>query len=442
MNPRRVLPYLAILLALLGVYFGLDWHQERRETREQEAKKLFPIKEAEISEVAILRGKEEIRLAKQGQEWRILRPLQARADQDTVKSMLATLGHLQKLRDLGAPEDLKPFGLDHPQAIVEFAASGKSHLLAIGGAAPGETHSYYVLKDQDRQVLLISGGDKDSLDRGLPALRDKVLLAFSPPQVKAVKIKSGKTAVHLERTGSQTWRWAGRESPVRSDKVEALLRQLDQIRIKEFVADAPKDLKSFGLTPQPQLEITVVTDQGQETLDLGKTGPKGTYARVQSKGEIVAINPASAENLIKATSQLEDRRLWPGAASQAHKLVWGPPDKLWTAVKEKESWKLSGPDKQEMRQPAARLESALWRLGQVEYQNPLPALTGKQEAYRLEIYDSAGQLLFRLEDWGQTGAAHEVRARVGDLTRTYLVPLKEYRDWQEDMNRLAVPPPK
>jgi hypothetical protein len=113
-------------------------------------------------------------------------------------------------------------------------------------------------------------------------------------------------------------------------------------------------------------------------------------------------------------------------------------------LKEKDSWKLTGPEKQELNQPAVRMETALLKLGQVEYQKSLPApATEKKENYRLEIYDGAGQVLFRLSDWGQTGAAQaEVRTRTGDKTQLYLVPLKEYRDWQEAMNRLANPPPR
>jgi len=443
MNPRRVLPYLALFLVLAGVYLGLEWHQGRQTAREQEAKKLFRLNEAEVSEIAVIKGKEEIRLVKKDTEWRLTRPFEAKADQDAVKSVLTTLSHLQKLRDLGTREDLKTFGLDHPELTVEFTVQGKSHRLAIGQAAPGEPQFYYVLKDQDPQVLLISAGDKDSLDRPLSSLRDKTLLALNPKEVKAVKFKTGQTVIHLERTGPETWRWVGREqTAVRWDRVEGLLRQMEQARIKEFVAEAPKDLKSYGLEPQPQLEIILVTDKGQETLELGKPASMGTYARVKSKGEVVAVNPALGENLVKTSSQLEERRLWAGPASQAHKMVWGPPDKLWTGVKEKESWKLTGPEKQELSQPAVRVESALWKLGQVEFQKPLSALTGKQENYRLEIYDAAHQPLFHLEEWGKTGAQVELRTRTGDKIQMYAVPMKDYQALQEDLKRLAAPPPK
>jgi hypothetical protein len=444
MNPRRVLPYLAFFLVMAGVYLGQEWYQGRQTTREQEAKKLFQIKEAEVSEIAVIKGKEEIRLVKQDQEWRLTRPLQAKADQDAVKSVLTTLSHLQKIRDLGTREDLKTFGLDHPEVRVEFTVQDKSHRLAIGQPAPGETQFYYVLKDQDPQVLLISSGDKNSLDRPLSSLRDKSLLAFNPKEVKAVKFTTGQTAIHLERTGSETWRWLGREpTPVRADRVEGLLRQMEQAKIKEFIPDAAKDLKSYGLAPQPQLEITLVTDKGQETVEVGKQAPAGIYARVKSKGEVVALNPAAAENWLKTPSQLEDRRLWTGSFSQPHKVVWGPPEKLWTAIKEQESFKLTGPEQQEVRQPAVRVESALSKLGQLEYQKPLTAVTGKQETFRLEIYDGANQLLFHLEEWGKPGTAQvEVRTRMGDKTALYAVPVKEFQALQEDLNRLAALPPK
>jgi len=445
MTPRRLLPYLVLFLALAGAYGVLKWRQERREAREQEEKKVFLVKEGEIGELTLIKGQEEIHLARQGKEWGITKPLKARADQEVVGAMFSTLTHLQKERDLGVSEDLKPFGLDKPGLEVAFNAEGKAHRLRIGGKAPGERY-YYAIKDQERRVLLINAGDKESLDRPLTALRDKTLLAFSPEAAKSLKIKSGSLQVELTRTGPQAWRWVGREGlPVRGDRVELFLRQLQYARVHDFVAESPQNLTAYGLAPRPQAEVAVATDQGPAMLYLGSKAADGVYARQGTAGPVVVADPDLPEKIAKVVGSLEDRRLWTGPISEVGKVVWGPASRSWTAVKEKDFWKLTGPGGQDLRQHAARLELALRHLQDLEVARRLPqaAPAGGQEGAVLTLYDGAGKLLFRLEEKGKKGDKElEVRAQQGEKDLKALISAKDYASWQAEMERLTVPPRK
>jgi len=445
MTPRRLLPYLLLFLVLAGTYTALKWHQERRQAQEQQAKKVFQVKEGEMGELALIRGKEEIRLTKTGEDWHLTQPLKTRADQETVGRMVTTLAHLQKERDLGAEQDLKSFALDQPPLIVEFTAQGKTHRLLIGGKVPGDK-GYYSLKDQERNLLLISAGDKDVLDHPLSMLRDKSLLLSSPEKVKGLKIKAGNTAVQLEKLGPQSWRWVGREGlQVRGDRTEGLVRQLHAARLKDFVDEAPKNLRTYGLAPQPQTEVVVVLDQGQEILLVGSQTAQGVYARKGQEGPVVLIGKDLATQLANAPTFLEDRRLWAGPAGEVHKLVWGQPQNRWTAVKEKDSWKITGPQGQESRQSAARLDAALWKLTQLEYKSLSPQATApaKGGSYLVETYDGAGKLLFRLEEVGKKGETEvEVRAQKGEMTLTAWLSRENYGTFQGELVRLTGPPPQ
>jgi hypothetical protein len=446
MTPRRVLPYLLLFLVLAGTYTALKWHQESRQAQEQQAKKVFQVKEGEIGELALIRGKEEIRLTKTEKDWLLTKPLQTRADQETVGSMVTTLAHLQKERDLGAEQDLKSFGLDQPPLIVEFTAQGKTHRLLIGGKVPGDDKGYYSLKDQERNLLLISAGDKDVLDHPLSMLRDRSLLLSSPEKVKGLKIKTGNTAVQLEKLGPQKWRWVEREDlQVRGDRTEGLVRQLHTARLKDFVADSPKDLRTYGLAPQPQTEVVVLLDQGQEILLVGSQTAQGIYARKGQEGPVVLIGKDLAAQLANAPTFLEDRRLWAGPAGEAQKLVWGQPQNRWTAVKEKDSWKITGPQGQESRQSSARLDATLWKLTELEYKRFSPQATAppKGGVYLVETYDGAGKLLFRLEEVGKKGETEvEVRAQRGDMMLTAWLSRENYGTFQGELVRLTGPPPQ
>jgi hypothetical protein len=443
MIPRRLLPYLVLFLALLGLYAGLTWYQSRQEAQKIEAKKIFQVKQGDIGELILKRGKEEVRLAKKDGEWLITKPLKMRADQVMVDAILSTLAHLQKERDLKSAAGLKTFGLDKPALVVEFTASAKKGRLVIGSATPGKM-GYYAYRDQDsRHLLVINPGNKSSLDRHLADLRDKTIFTYTPAKAKSLEIKIGKAAaVHLQKTAGGSWRWLGREKfPVRGDRVEALLRYLQTAKVKEFVSDAPKKLAPYGLA-HPEGEVAVVQDKKPERLLLGTQVKGGDYARKAPRGPVVVTDKDLLAHIAKTLTTLEDRRLWRGQAAAVQKVVWGPPGKTWVAIKEKDFWKITGPAKKEVNQPAVRLEVGLYRLQALELVHSASAKAGAKPLYVLELLDGAGKPLFRLEELGREGAKEVlVRVKVGDQTHTGLVSPGAYQEWQKEMARLAGPPP-
>jgi hypothetical protein len=441
MTPRRLIPYLVIFLILASAYIGLRWHQERQAARDEEAKKVFALAETDISDLSLVRGKDEVHLVKEDKVWRLTAPLNTKADQTVVDSMLTTLARLRKERDLGEEKDLKPFGLDKPGLMVKFTAQGKPHQLAIGAKAPGD-QNYYALKDQDPHLLTISMGSKDALDRQLLALRDKTLLAFIAGEVKGLKVKTPKTTVALEQTGPQTWHWTGRpDFRVRSDRVDKLVRDIHIARARNFVEPLPKKLEPLGLAPDRRTELTVITPAGDQTLWLGNKQGDAVYARIGASGPVVLADASLADAVAKTLASLEDRRLWSGAIPPVHRVVWGPPGKTWTAQKDQDVWKIAGPDQAATQQPAARIEMALWNFQKLELDTILPP-GGEAKgtpAFVLELLDQAGQPFMRLEEVGAPAKDRvTIRIQEGKNTATVLVPQAPFRQWQEEMRRLTV----
>jgi len=440
MTPRRLIPYVVVFLILVGAYAGLRWRQEQEIARDEQAKKVFHLKETDISDLSLVRGKDEVRLVKKDQVWHLTAPLNTKADQAIVDSMLTTLARLRKERDLGEEKDLKSFGLDKPGLVVKFTAQGQPHQLAVGAKAPGN-ENYYVLRDQDPRLLTISTGSKDSLDRQLLALRDKTLLAFIMGEVKGLRVKTPKTAAVLEKTGPQTWRWKGRpDFRVRGDRVEKLLRDIHIARARNFLEPPPTKLTALGLVPDHQTEITMATPAGDQTLYLGTKKDDAVYARIGAGGPIVLMDAALANEVDKTLASLEDRRLWSGAIPDVQQVVWGPPGKTWTARKDQDAWKITGPDQAATQQPGVRLEMALWNFQKLEGE-PIrpPAGAPTSPTFVLELLDKAGKPLLHLEEVGAQGKDRlTVRTGEGKTTATALIPQAPFRQWQEEMRRLTV----
>ncbi len=441
MNPRRLFAFLAVFLVVAASYFLLTWREKQKEEAEQAAKRLYQIKEPDITALTLKKGADAIQLEKKNQTWHITRPINAKADTDIVQSLLSTLAYLSKDRDLGKEQDLKPFGLDKPGLVVEFTANGKAHQLVVGSPTPGK-QGYYVLKDQDKDLLVIRAGDKESLDRPLTVLRDKTLLDFSLDKVKALKILFDSRQVDLEKVAPDMWKWQGREQfKVRTDRVESLLRRLDLARIKDFVAESPgdKDLAAFGLAPRPKGAVTVEEEKRKVTIVLGDKHKEGIYARKGSSGPLFLVEERLKKDIEQTIAGLEDRRLWSGQIADVQKVTWGPPDKGWTAVKKEKSWQLTGPAKESLTQSSVRLEMALLKFQDLEYTRLVSATKpSAPKKYLFELRDAAGNLLVRLAEIGtpEKDRVEVSLERAGKIEHA-LVSGKAYREWQEDMIRLT-----
>jgi hypothetical protein len=434
-----------IFLVLAGGYAALRWRQERQSAREEQARKLFQLTPTDISGLSLVRGSEEVRLAKKNRDWYLTTPLSTKADQTIVDNLVTTLARLRRERDLGVQKNLVPFGLDKPPLVVKFTARGQMHQLAVGAPVPGGD-SYYVLKDQDPHLLTITVGSKDSLDRRLLALRDKTLLSFISDEVKGLRIRTGKTTVNLEKTAPRTWRWVGRpDFKVRGDRVEKILRDLHIARAQNFLEPPPGNLKALGLDPRHRTEITVVTPAGDQTLALGAQKGDTVYARLGPAGPVVQVDAALSAEIPKTLASLQDRRLWSGAISQVARIVWGPPGHTWTAVKDGETWKLTGPQGAATQQPAARLEMALWNFQKLEAGKTLPSSRAASgpPSFILELFAAARRPLLHLEAMEAAPRGQlQVLTREGDKTVTALIDPAPFRQWQAEMQRLTVVAPK
>ena len=218
------------------------------------------------------------------------------------------------------------------------------------------------------------------------------------------------------------------------------MRDLHDARARNFLEPPPKKLADLGLAPDHQIEITVMTPAGDQILRLGAKKDDAVYARIGAAGPVVLVDAALADEVDKTLKSLEDRRLWSGAIPGVHQVVWGPPGQTWTARKDQDTWKFTGPDQAATQQPAARLELALWNFQKLESDKILPSGSPPKgpPAFILELLDQAGKPLLHLEEVGAQGKDHlVVRTREGESTATVLVPQAPFRQWQEEMHRLT-----
>lgn len=109
----------------------------------------------------------EIGRAKVGDQWSVLQPVHAPADQEAARVLaqdLHSITHESQVDNPGPPSE---YGLDNPRETATCREQdGGSYTLTVGKET-FDGGAYYALKDGDRRVYVISSVPIDDLDRNL-----------------------------------------------------------------------------------------------------------------------------------------------------------------------------------------------------------------------------------------------------------------------------------
>ena len=109
----------------------------------------------------------EIGRAKVGDQWQVLQPVHAPADQEAARILAQDLHSISYESRLDNPGPAAEYGLDNPRATATCREQdGASYTLTVGKET-FDGGAYYALKDGDRRVYVISSVPIDDLDRNL-----------------------------------------------------------------------------------------------------------------------------------------------------------------------------------------------------------------------------------------------------------------------------------
>jgi hypothetical protein len=314
---RRIL-VLLVLVAALGTYlFVYELPQAEREGKKE---KLLGVAQDAITGIALTYPDRALELTKTDQGWRLVKPVEAPADDAAVKTMLTTLADAEVQKTLEqAPTDLAPFGLDKPTVTVRVSvkdgtppppvAVGKN--TAIGGKT-------YVKKGDEAKLYLTTTALSFGLNKQPKDLRNKDLLVFQDDEVKQVEIKAADGAtVTLVRKDKDAWTVGPGDHPADPTEARSYLSSLRSTRAADFPDDTPADLAKYGLAA-PRLTITVTTDKDAKTLLIGgdsvpSGAPQGTtkqiYAKRGDQPTVYAIGDWAFRSLAKNPSQFRDKTI-------------------------------------------------------------------------------------------------------------------------------------
>lgn len=318
--------------------------------------------------VEILHSGEDIVLEKDKDNWKILKPLDAEADNSKVSELLAKLSDLQaRDKDVIDKDDPKKYGFDKPEAVVKIAIEEdvkddgqqktgtekkKTRTLTVRvGNHDKDKKKLYVMADDWPRINAVDDSLAPLVQRSALAYRGKRLFDFNAADVAKIDIDNQGKKVTLEHD-KDAWRLA---HPVKAEAdratVDQLLADLGHLEAAEFVAQEPKadELEAqYGLGKPPlkvRIEFTDKNKPAKEVL-IGKTrgGKGGYFARVADGGPIFAINEDLHKQLTRDSLSYRPQTLWQLLPEEIESLrVSRAGHKEYKLTRSGNDWKISGP---------------------------------------------------------------------------------------------------
>jgi hypothetical protein len=299
--------FLFLLVAALGAY--IYWVEVPKAREETTKAKLVSAASDDVIAVTLVFPDRELALRKQDGAWRLVKPIDAPADDAAVKSLLGALTGAEIQRSLDElPADLATFGLDTPAPVVRLAtAKGDLPPIAIGknAAVGGKT---YVRVGDEPKVVLLPSSLKVALEKQPNDLRDKQLLTFKDDDVTRVDITPGGGApITLVRKDKDAWLLEPGGQPTDITEVRSYLSSLRSARAIDF----PEHPKDDGLD-KPRLSVSVgLGSAPAQTLLIGADTAEGSQKQVFAKRAdqptVVTLGDWSFRTLGKDAWQFRDK---------------------------------------------------------------------------------------------------------------------------------------
>lgn len=247
-----------------------------RSTFDFRDKAVLKIDRDKIDAVEVSAAGRTLQLNKEGSDWKIAKPIEARADYGTTEGLIGRLQTVQMksiVSENPSPADLRKYGLDRPAITANLNAGSARATLVIGRKA--EDTTVYARDASKSMVVTIESSFADDLKKGAEEYRRKDVFEFRPYNASRLELTRDGQTIVFERIKGQgdnaqdKWRLASpKAADVDRNKVDAFLTKLSNLRASSFVETGKAGLDKPALTVFAKYD----DNKKEERITFGKVG--------------------------------------------------------------------------------------------------------------------------------------------------------------------------
>jgi hypothetical protein len=220
--------------------------------------------------------------------WRMLRPVEARADTPTITQVLTMLCSL-RAQDFAASSvaEVKDSGLDRPLMQIDWESEG-SHHLKIGAPVP-RSASFYATSDGEPMVFTLPSTTVRALDA---EYHDRRAMSFRPERVGRIVLHFfGRTVALRHRPpqvrGQVEWvpETGSDANGIDLSRIGSLVQTMSQLQTRRFIQYEGEIPADTGLSrPRLTVEVTLGAKDPVQVLRIGDNAGDGTVCAATGIG--------------------------------------------------------------------------------------------------------------------------------------------------------------
>ncbi len=268
-------------------------------------RRLTDLTTAQATRAVLKSAAGEIELAKRNEHWEIVKPLQARGDDQKIGDLLAQVTNT-RVQEFVADDrgDLHAYGLSEPRgSITIYGADDKEgRTLQIGAVAEKIKDAVYARYLPRNAVYALPKKTEEILTVRPDDLRDRHLVRLDTNNLDRINIEAtGQPKIVLARK-EQNWTIASRNNqPANGDEVRRLINTLNDqqvTRVRRRYRFGAAEVRPRSAATPPDFQLFRLRKHGRNgagehpflTLSFGKIEGNDVYARVGEEPFIVAVN--------------------------------------------------------------------------------------------------------------------------------------------------------
>ncbi len=305
---------LAVVFALLAayVYFYEIKGEKKREEAEEKAKKLFQFEEKDIAQIDLKNPEGVLSLQKDKDGWKMLKPVEAKADKSTCDSLAGDIVNVKVDRTIEDPNtNWKNFGLE-PAAIQLTVKlnGGKTHELELGEKDFSSSLVFARVPGQNKVLVLSSTSLQADATKKTLEFRDKSVLEFQRDQLKTLNIANKDKVFDFEKNGDDWLIKKPFEGRGDNSEINSIVSDLEFAKVEDFVNPPLDALKKYGLDkPQARVDLFLGDNKTRKTLLIGDKIDNSYYAKDDSRDVVFKLKEDLIKKLDVDPQKVRDKKL-------------------------------------------------------------------------------------------------------------------------------------
>jgi hypothetical protein len=317
MNSKLLIAVL-VLVGLGGAVFATLRSRNAEAPVAAPSATLPKLKKEDITAIEIAKpDKTTIALARQGEGWVVTAPVQAKADDSAVESVVEKLSELE-VSSVAASrkENHKLLQVDAEKGIRVKAKGQGDKVLADLWIGESKTGGTMVRPEGKDDVLAVKGSIRYAFDKEVKLFRDRVITDLDTATLTAMSIESAKGKFKFEKPADK-WQQVKGEKPIErfgEAKVSSLASSAAKLRAADF-AEPGESEHAMGFDAPSATVVLTAKDGKQTTLQLGREHGNGReyYLRAVGNPVVYRVSKYTAERFMPDAKALQEEEKKEGA---------------------------------------------------------------------------------------------------------------------------------